>query len=228
MKTNKPYTNKSQQAEKRLAEMLSAIEHAGRDSRRRQKLSDLIDQLAAKDAAIQRHHKRKVWSIAFSAAACIALFVTTIVHLTGMTGSTPADRPLFAGIAIDSIPEPTATADTMTTPTIRRNHTPLITIAETISDEPMQTTEKDTIPPSDTLFIIDEPELLLAETPEDDEKLQNQITSITAPITSVENNENTMSNPQPEPEKKTRRLFRFHRPEASKMDGTMLAINIKL
>ena len=33
MKTNETYDDKSQQAEERLAEMLNAIEHAGRDSR---------------------------------------------------------------------------------------------------------------------------------------------------------------------------------------------------
>lgn len=227
MKTNETYDDKSQQAEERLAEMLNAIEHAGRDSRRRQQLSDLIDQLAANEATVYQRKKRRLWAIAFSAAACIVLFVTTIVRLTGTTGSIPPIVPLVAKTN-DSIPETKAVADTIVTPTLHKKTTPAVTIAESISVEPVPTTEEDSIPTTDTLLRINEPELLLAETPEDDEELQNQIASITTPITSVGNNENTSPNPQPEPQKKSRRLLRFLRPEASKMDGTMLAINIKL
>lgn len=227
MKTNEPYDDKSQQAEERLAEMLNAIEHAGRDSRRRQQLSDLIDQLAAKEATTQ-HQKRKAWAIAFSAAACIALFITTIVRFTGTTESIPQVGPIIADLSNDSIPETKAVADTIVTPTLHKKTTPAVTLAESISVEPVPTTEEDSIPMTDTLPIINEPEMLLTENPEDDEELQNQIASISAPITSVGNNENTSPNLQPEPQKKSRRLLRFLRPEASKMDGTMLAINIKL
>ena len=227
MKTNEPYDDKSQQAEERLADMLDAIEHAGRDSRRQQQLSSLIDQLAAEEAAVAHHRNRKRWTIAFSAAACIVLFVTTIVRLTGTTGSIPPIIPLVAKTN-DSIPETKTIADTIVTPTLYKNAIPSITIAETISEEPLPRTEEDTIPTTDTLLRINEPEMLLTENPEDDEELQNQIASISAPITSVGNNENTSPNLQPEPQKKSRRLLRFLRPEASKMDGTMLAINIKL
>lgn len=65
-----------------LDELLSSVEHAGRDARRQKQLSAMIEQMAAEEAAA-RSHKVRVWAIRFAAAACLAgVIITAIRFLT--------------------------------------------------------------------------------------------------------------------------------------------------
>lgn len=229
MKNNDIQNDKSQLADERLAEMLHFIEHAGRDNRRQQHLSTLIDQMAAEEAAATRRRNRKRWAIAFSAAACIALFITTIVRLTGTTASVPsAGGNLMAGVVGDTIIENTGISDTLLVApqhAVKKREPLMIASNEVSNDDPSQETEEDTSI-EDTIIDILEPEVLIAEIIEDLEDETESIDIIATPVTSVDNNENVTVQEKQEPAKKPRRFIRLRRSEPSKMDGTMLALRI--
>ena len=63
-----------------LEELLASLEHAGRDARRQQQLSEMIERMAAEETA-QRRRTVRLWSVRLVAAACLVLFMMTIVHL---------------------------------------------------------------------------------------------------------------------------------------------------
>lgn len=229
MKNNDIQNDKSQLADERLAEMLQSIEHAGRDNRRQQHLSALIDQMAAEEAAATRRRNRKRWAIAFSAAACIALFITTIVRLTGTTASVPsAGGNLMAGVVGDTIIENTGISDTLLVApqhAVKKREPLMIASNEVSNDDPSQETEEDTSI-EDTIIDILEPEILIAEDIEEANNETESIDIIATPVTSVGNNENVAVQEKQEPAKKPRRFIRLRRSEPSKMDGTMLALRI--
>lgn len=229
MKNNDIQNDKSQLADERLAEMLQSIEHAGRDNRRQQHLSALIDQMAAEEAAATRRRNRKRWAIAFSAAACIALFITTIVRLTGTTASVPsAGGNLMAGLVGDTIIENTGISDTLLVApqhAVKKREPLMIASNEVSNDDPSQETEENTSI-EDTIIDILEPEVLIAENIEDLEDETESIDIIATPVTSVDNNDNVTTPEKQEPAKKPRRFIRLRRSEPSKMDGTMLALRI--
>ena len=60
-----------------LEQLLASVEHAGRDARRQQQLSDMIEQLSEAEASRRRTVRRRVVRIAV--AATVTLFVTTSV-----------------------------------------------------------------------------------------------------------------------------------------------------
>ncbi len=231
MKNNNIQNDKSQLADERLAEMLHFIEHAGRNNRRQQHLSALIDQMAAEEAAATRRRNRKRWAIAFSAAACIALFITTIVRLTGTTASVPsAGGNLMAGVLGDTIIENTGISDTLLVApqhAVKKREPLMIASNETCNGEPSQETGTETIITiEDTVIDIFETELLIAKNIEDVEDETESIDIIATPVTSVGNNDNVTAPEKQEPAKKPRRFIRLRRSEPSKMDGTMLALRI--
>ena len=63
-----------------LEELLASLEHAGRDARRQQQLSEIIERMAAEETA-QRRRTVRLWSVRLVAAACLVLFMMTIVRL---------------------------------------------------------------------------------------------------------------------------------------------------
>ena len=233
MKNNDIHNDKSQKADERLADMLHAIEHAGRDKRRQQQLSSLIDHLAAEEAvAVNRRHRR-LWTTVFSAAACIALFVTTIVRLTNTTATIPpAGGPLLANVVNDTLSVNNENRDTMQeTPqrAVKKTEPIMVASNEVGIEEPSLETEE-TLSIEDTVTDITEPEEFLAEETEDFEEDAEEKTepveTIATPIVSVGNNEKVTAQEEQEPAKKSRRLISLRRPEPSKMEGTMLALRI--
>ena len=63
-----------------LEQLLASVEHAGRDARRQQQLAEMIERLAAEEAAA-RHRKVRLWSVRLIAAASLLLFMLTAVRL---------------------------------------------------------------------------------------------------------------------------------------------------
>lgn len=229
MKNNDIHNDKRLLADEHLAEMLHAIEHAGRDKRRQQQLSELIDQMAAENAVVASRRNKKSWAIAISAAACIALFVTTIVRLTNTTTSVlPVGGTPMASVVNDTLIENTENSDTLPTlprHTVRKRERLMIATNEVGNDEPTQ--EADETPSiADTIMDIIEPEVFMTEDISGNDDETESVDIIAAPITCVGNNDNMTVQEKQEPAKKPRRLFRIRRSGPSKMDGTMLALRI--
>ena len=60
-----------------LEQLLASVEHAGRDSRRQQQLSAMIERMADDEAKKRRTFR--MWAIPLAAAATVTLFVITSV-----------------------------------------------------------------------------------------------------------------------------------------------------
>lgn len=229
MKNNNIHNDKSQLADKRLAEMLHAIEHAGRDKRRQQHLSILIDQLATEEGVVASQRNRKRWTLAISAAACIVLFVTTLVRLTSTTATVlPAGNTSMASVVNDTLIENTENSDSLPTipqHTVRKRETLMIAYNKVSNDESSQDAEET---PSivDTIIDIIEPEVFMAEDINGNDEKNESVDIIAEPVTCVGNNDNVTVREKQEPAKNQRLLIRIRRSKPSKMDGTMLALRI--
>ena len=85
-----------------LEQLLTTLEHAGRDERRQQELGDMIDRMAATESS---GHGFWWWGARVAAAACILFFISTAVRIwfipteSGNTLVAEADIPAAIGQA---------------------------------------------------------------------------------------------------------------------------------
>lgn len=221
--------------------MLKALEKAGRDSRRREALSAMLDQMAADEAVAHRKVVRRRWSIGVSAAACLLLFVTTIVRLTNI-GDGVAPGPLTAEVDGRPVVNGDTVADTVAYDNNMQNNVlsikPRKAIAPTVTESaPMmaetKASQEETTPmPSveelaaDSVSMGDEVlynagQFAEADLPESEE---NEV--VTPTPVSPKPAQVAANTPAPKPGKQRSRWVRHHRDDRSKMDGTMLAFNI--
>ncbi|MBQ8703100.1 MAG: hypothetical protein IJ524_01840 [Bacteroidales bacterium] len=93
-----------------LEQLLATLEHAGRDERRQQELGDMLDRLAAEqgersEAGREHRHGAWWWTLRVAAAACILLFVSTVVRIwfvpTGEEPVTVAEADIPAAIGLE-------------------------------------------------------------------------------------------------------------------------------
>lgn len=228
-------------ADAELELMLKALEKAGRDSRRREALSAMLDQMAATEAAVHRKVVRRRWSIGISAAACLLLFVTTIVRLTNI-GDGVAAGPLTAEVDDKPIVNGDTVADTVAIDSdvktdvlpvkARKVFAPTVTesapmMAETKAPQeettPMSSVEEqavDSVSLGDEV-LFDAGQLAEADLPESEEN-----EAVTPTPASPQPAQVAANTPAPKPAKQRSRWVRHHRDNRSKMDGTMLAFNI--
>ncbi len=224
-------------ADAELELMLKALEKAGRDSRRREALSAMLDQIAADEAAAHRKVVRRRWRIGVSAAACLLLFVTTIVRLTNIgDGVAPGpltaevdDKPIVNGdtVAIDSdvqtdalpVRPHKAIAPTVTESAPMMAETKA-SQEETTTMPPVEEEAVDTVKLGDEV-LYDAGQFAEADLPESEE---NEV--VTPTPVSPKPAQVAANTPAPKPAKQRSRWVRHHRDDRSKMDGTMLAFNI--
>lgn len=228
-------------ADAELELMLKALEKAGRDSRRREALSAMLDQIAADEAAAHRKVVRRRWRIGVSAAACLLLFVTTIVRLTNI-GDGVAPGPLTAEVEDKPILNCDTVADTVAYDNNMQNNVlsikPRKAIAPTVTElAPMMAETKapkeETTPmlPSevkaaDTVSMGDEVLFDAGQFAESDLPESEENEAITPSPASSQPAQVAANTPAPKPAKQRSRWVRHHRDDRSKMDGTMLAFNI--
>ena len=228
-------------ADAELELMLKAVEKAGRDSRRREALSAMLDQMAATEAAAHRKAARRRWSIGISAAACLLLFVTTIVRLTNI-GDGVAAGPLTAEVDEKNIVNGDTVADTVAYDNNVQNNVlpikprkaiapngaeraPMMAETKAPQEEttPMPSAEEqaaDTVSLGDEV-LFDAGQLAEADLPESEE---NEV--VTPSPSSPQPAQVAANTTAAKSDKRRSRWVRHHRDDRSKMDGTMLAFNI--
>ena len=120
-----------------LDQLISTLELAGRDSRRQQELSAMIDSLAAAESTKRRG--LWWWTSRIAAAACVTFFVTTAIRIWFIpTGPTPKSIPTVA--EVNGTEKPTAiVSDTIVLPTI--NHSITTPTPKVIKAEPTVASE---------------------------------------------------------------------------------------
>lgn len=141
-----------------LEELLASVEHAGRDARRQQQLSEMIEQMAAQEHAAKRRTVR-LWTVGFSAAACLLLFVLVLFELHDdplhPTTGQKDESTLVAQNAIPAVqeaPQPMVALTSHTAVTKRGVPTKEKPIAAQLAHV---TVTEDVIPDIETLTVID-------------------------------------------------------------------------
>lgn len=213
-----------------LDQLLATLEHAGRDSRRQQELSAMIDSLAA--AETTKHRSFWWWSSRVAVAACVTFFVTTAVRIWFIpTGPTTKGVPTVA--EVNGTETPTAiVSDTAVLPTVNRSitsPTPKVVKAEpTVTSEELyaeETTVTEPVEKDNTeapYYIIEDDFAPDTEQLADNSEPEQAITDEPAAATPDANTPNVAQTTKPQ----RRKLFGgfLRRSEPSLMEGTTLAL----
>ena len=208
-----------------LDQLLATLEHAGRDSRRQQELSAMIDSLAA--AETTKHRSFWWWSSRVAAAACVTFFVTTAVRIWFIpTGHTTKGIPTVAEVTVTETPTATV-SDTAILPAVSHSatsHTPNTAEAqptaaseELYAEETAEPVEEDS---TEAPYYIIEDDFAPNTEPIAYSEPEQAITYEPAATTPGTPNVAQTTKPQ------RRKLFGgfLRRPEPSRMEGTTLAL----
>ena len=223
-----------------LDELLRTVEHAGRDNRRQQQLSDLIDSLAAEEESAHRKVLWRRWSIGISAAACLVLFVTTIVKFTAQDASQPTGALVAETPSAHVREEATVHEEELRTKTVYENenrneglHTKTKSLTE---DEELPIAENEATVPIEKEDIVED--TLIDEYDIDVQYADKMYVPGSEDMIPVDTGSDTnigrdhadvetqVAKHEEKSEKKSRKWFQLRRANPSKMDGTMLAFNI--
>lgn len=214
-----------------LEGLLAEVEHAGRDARRQDELAAMVDSMAGAN-----RHGFWWWGARVAAAACVLFFIGTAVRIWFIpTGSTVDDNlvaqaevPEVIPVAADTVAVAPAVTPAESQPVRKQRHvvsTEVVEeyVAEEVQAEP-ESEEAPVVEERDTVIIIEE-----AVVPEPAPIVQAEpVDAVAAPIVSVSNTSEQPVATAEERKPKRASIFKniFRRHEPSKMDGTMLALNI--
>ncbi len=210
-----------------LEQLLASVEHAGRDARRQQQLSEMIERMAAEEAS-KRHLSVRLWAVRFAAAATVTLFVVTSVWK--LTNSSP-----LAGVQVAQAPvvrktklpvptmEPLRQAAKAPGKTLNVSVSkPQATVAMPVVEEQPVGAEVVAVEPVPDFPVMEEAiaEAVVQEEPMPTVEEEEPV------VTNMEPAVMAQSSPTPKPKQERRGFFSLFRAEPSLMDGTMLAFNI--
>ncbi len=210
-----------------LEQLLASVEHAGRDARRQQQLSEMIEHMAAEEAS-KRHRSVRLWTVRFAAAATVTLFVVTSVwklaNPTSSTGVQVAQAPV---VRKTKLPVPTMetlrqAAKAPDNPLNVSLSKPQATVAMPVVEEQPVGAEVVTVEPVPDFPVMEETmaEAVVQEEPMPTVEEEEPV------VTNMEPAVMAQSSPTPKPKQERRGFFSLFRAEPSLMDGTMLAFNI--
>lgn len=210
-----------------LDQLLATLEHAGRDSRRQQELSAMIDSLAAAEETPKRGFWW--WSSRVAAAACVTFFATTAVRIWFIpTGHTTKGIPTVAEVTVTETPTATV-SDTAILPAVSHSatsHTPNTAEAqataaseELYAEETAEPVEEDSI---EAPYYIIEDDFAPNTEPIAYSEPEQAITDEPAATTPDAGTPNVAQTTKPQ----RRKLFGgfLRRSEPSRMEGTTLAL----
>lgn len=219
-----------------LDELLRTVEHAGRDNCRQQQLSDLIDSLAAEEEFAHRKVLWRRWSIGISAAACLVLFVTTIVKFTAQDAIQPSGS-LVAEAQADTAAKPKLDEiNDDDSPSFGERTVRPHTVSPAVAPQRVaeQSDDRQVVKEMDEVF---NEEVIPVDVHDNDVQYAEQIDQRKSEDTLLEHvgadSDNVQMQPQfamQEPtakqEKAPRKWFKLRRANPSKMDGIVLAFNL--
>ena len=219
-----------------LYELLRTVEHAGRDNRRQQQLSDLIDSLAAEEESAHRKVLWRRWSIGISVAACLVLFVTTIVKFTAQDAIQPSGS-LVAEAQADTAAKPMLVEiNDDDSPSLGERTVRPHTVSPAIAPQRVaeQSDDRQVVKEMDEAFTE---EVIPVDVYDNDVQYAEQIEQRKSEDTLLEHVDADSDNVQMQPqfamqeptakrEKAPRKWFKLRRANPSKMDGTVLAFNL--
>ena len=214
-----------------LEQLLSDVERAGRDARRREQLATMIDNMAGEAGSKKNAHSFWWWSARVAAAACVLFFISTAVRVwfiptepegVKVAEATPPGPPQWGTESLALIDSTIAAPVKPAAPHRVVPHPNAVPTTEPTVEETPEPIEEVTLPVIEDL-IAEEVDIQEAE-PEE-EPGESAVESIAAPVVSIAYNE-----PQEQSQEQPRRrsIFSglFRQPEPDDMTGTVLAIRI--
>ena len=220
-----------------LEDLLSSIEHQGRDARRREQISAMIERMAAEESASRRHTVR-LWTVRVAVAASVVGIIMTVARLMQ-----PQPQPVGSQMAqAPSIVPPVLHSDSLLhsseTATASPTQAPLTLQPSAASDtlpRMVHTMEGESSEAAAPMRVHPMPEQLLAEAemaalPDGDIRSfqQPQI-----PLETLAQSEPASApeapkedTPAAKPKPRGNSFFKLFEPKPSMMEGTMLAFHI--
>ncbi len=224
-----------------LEDLLSSIEHQGRDARRREQISAMLERMAAEESASRRHTVR-LWTVRVAVAASVMGVIMTVARLMQPqmqpVGSQVAQAPIIVPPVLhrDSVlhsPETATVSPTQTPATLQPLATP--DTAYMLHPQVFNAMEGESSVAEAPMLVHPMPEQLLAEAemaavPDGDIRSfqQPQMTLETLaqsePASAPEApKEDT---PAANPKSRGNSFFKLFEAKPSMMEGTMLAFHI--
>ena len=220
-----------------LEDLLSSIEHQGRDARRREQISTMLERMAAEESASRRHTVR-LWTVRVAVAASVMGIIMTVARLMQ-----PQPQPVGSQMAqAPSIVPPVLHSDSVLrsseTATVSPTQAPVTLQPSAASDtlpRMVHTMEGESSVAEVPMLVHPMPEHLLAEAemaalPDGDIRSfqQPQIPLETLaqsePATAPEAPQE--DTPAAKPKPRGNSFFKLFEPKPSMMEGTMLAFHI--
>lgn len=208
-----------------LEQLLASVEHAGRDARRQQQLSDMIEQLSEAEASRRSTVRRRVVRIAV--AATVTLFVTTSVWRWISPSQPQAGQASLRAVVSPAVVTPTLqpaipTQEPPSIRPVRRSFGHPQTLPSVAADDPVEATAE--VEPA--LVEIVEPPLPQEEVyiAEAEPSAAEEEVSPSFPQPAIETLAQNTTAPAPTPRRHG--LFSLRMAEPSLMDGNVLALQI--
>ena len=215
-----------------MEDLLSDVEHAGRDARRQQELGDMVDRLAASESGKQ--HGFWWWSTRVAAAACVLFFISTAVRIWFIPSDSARPEvaealiPTQPPIVADSVLPIAPAANAIKPAGIRRiASSPVVTTPSSLEET---AAEDEPVVPMVEEFMAEEftvEQESLSDSLDTEDSLTNTIDDLVSPIVSIACEPQTEPQTEAPHEKRERRSFLaslFRPAEPSLMDGTTLTL----
>ncbi len=209
-----------------LEQLLQAVEHAGRDQRRRQQLSQMIEQMAEDEAS--KSHTIRLWVVRVAVAAMITLFVVVPVwNWIGVDQSVEMQVSQVPVSIQTRDVEPVAVEVEQKRDYVARRHARAVnrTLPDLVEPE---CEEQDNA--SDVVVVESQPVFDVQEEAVAD-NLEPIVTDpvveeVLPVVPSKEPEQVAQSMPRTDAKRERRSFFSFLSAEPSMMDGTMLAFQL--
>ena len=219
-----------------LQQLLGTLEHAGRDKRRQEEIGAMIDRMAEMERGKRKEEKGKSrtawwWTVRVAAAACVFFFIVTAVRIWFIP-TEPAST-LVAEADVPATPQELTKDFPTTTQRLPNDYhggrkkavekprqepfaedeAELVEIEEVLADNETVEEVVDTV---ESLFVTTDDMAAEPEEPQVDAEPEQTVQPVQPlPVAA-----------QPQERKRSLLGGLIRRAEPSKMDGTMLAINI--
>lgn len=204
-----------------LEQLLASVEHAGRDSRRQQQLSAMIERMADDEAKKRRTFR--MWAVPLAAAATVTLFVITSVWQwedpMQPAGPQLAQAP---AVRLTELPLPQTKQQPVTIVPVRHRaavEDGTLPLPGIVTATPAQPLVMEVVEP-----VMPQEEYLAEALPEETDTLYQG--NITPAVPADEPSQLAQAPAEPKTSERSRSFFSFFRAEPSLMDGTVLAFNI--
>ena len=209
-----------------LEQLLQAVEHAGRDQRRRQQLSQMIEQMSEDEAS--KSHTIRLWVVRVAVAAMITLFV--VVPVWNWIGVDQSVEMQVSQVSVASQArdlESVAVEVEQKRDYVARRHARAVnrTLPDLVEPE---CEEQDNA--SDVVVVESQPVYDLQEEavvenldPIDTDPVVEEVLPV---VPSKEPEQVAQSMPRTDAKRERRSFFSFLSAEPSMMDGTMLAFQL--